>query len=257
MTVRLTNNTISGVTTVKLLKPDGVTLTSKAYAGSFNLTTQTLTDANAQIVSRYEFLPFGEEWNPASFRDPRLFAGKERDAESGFDYFGARHYQGQLGRFAQPDGPEYGDPFDPQSMNLYTYSFNNPLRYVDPDGHSGDCVAGYDAKTGNCEPVDPGLQRFIWESFTRNLGTAAQTVQQCMTAPRDMGCMANWIGAGAARGFAVGSALGLAAGGPAIIVTAPGIVAVNTLGGLAVGSVACMGNAGGQLARDYMVEGGK
>jgi hypothetical protein len=52
------------------------------------------------------------------------------------------------------------------------------------------------------------------------------------------------------RGLAVGTAVGTATGGPGIIVTAPGAVAVNVLGGVAVGSIACMSaantNAGGQ-----------
>ena len=31
------------------------------------------------------------------------FTGKERDAETGLDYFGARHYSNGLGRFITPD----------------------------------------------------------------------------------------------------------------------------------------------------------
>jgi hypothetical protein len=29
----------------------------------------------------------------------------------------------------------YADLHEPQSLNKYQYSYNNPLRYVDPDGH--------------------------------------------------------------------------------------------------------------------------
>src|SRR6266545_2399654 len=101
-----------------------------------------ITDANAQVVARYDFLPFGEEWNPASFRDPRLFAGKERDAESGFDYFGARHYASGAGRFTTVDpGHVNGDIFDPQSWNGYAYARNNPLRFTDPDGTTYEICA--------------------------------------------------------------------------------------------------------------------
>jgi RHS repeat-associated protein len=72
------------------------------------------------------------------------FAGKERDVETGFgsstwlplDYFGARYYQQQLGRFLSVD-PVFTweeNLIDPQRWNRYSYVRNNPLRYVDPDG---------------------------------------------------------------------------------------------------------------------------
>jgi RHS repeat-associated protein len=65
--------------------------------------------------------------------------GKERDAESGLDYFGARYYGSNMGRFMSPDEPFVGQDFsDPQSLNLYSYVQNNPLSNTDPDGR--DCV---------------------------------------------------------------------------------------------------------------------
>lgn len=64
------------------------------------------------------------------------FTGKERDSETGLDYFGARYFSGATGRFASPD-PLWVTAkrlVDPQRLNLYAYVRNNPLRYVDPDG---------------------------------------------------------------------------------------------------------------------------
>jgi RHS repeat-associated protein len=54
--------------------------------------------------------------------------GKERDTETGLDYFGARYFSGAQGRFTSPDEP-FADQYesDPQSWNLYTYGRNNPL----------------------------------------------------------------------------------------------------------------------------------
>ena len=61
------------------------------------------------------------------------FTGKERDSESGLDNFGARYYASNMARFSTPDmGAFHFD--DPQSLNRYIYSLNNPLRFVDPDG---------------------------------------------------------------------------------------------------------------------------
>jgi hypothetical protein len=40
--------------------------------------------------------------------------------------------------FGQPDPPgplPYADIFNPQSLNKYSYTYNNPLRYIDPNGH--------------------------------------------------------------------------------------------------------------------------
>lgn len=65
-----------------------------------------------------------------------MFTGKERDIESGNDYFGARYYSSSMGRFSSPDpsGLMYADPTNPQSLNLYSYVLNNPLTGTDPTG---------------------------------------------------------------------------------------------------------------------------
>ena len=66
------------------------------------------------------------------------FTGKERDSESGNDYFGARYYASTMGRFLSPDKPVDQHPEDPQSWNLYSYVRNNPLISIDQDGNY-DC----------------------------------------------------------------------------------------------------------------------
>ena len=68
------------------------------------------------------------------------FTGKERDIESGLEYFGARYYGSSMGRFQSPDpsGMAFTSLSNPQSFNMYSYVQNNPLNAVDPDGL--DCV---------------------------------------------------------------------------------------------------------------------
>ncbi len=67
--------------------------------------------------------------------------GKERDTESGLDFFGARYYSSSMGRFMSPDWAAKAEPVpyakldNPQTLNLYGYVKNNPLSMSDPDGH--------------------------------------------------------------------------------------------------------------------------
>jgi RHS repeat-associated protein len=168
--VRKQNNT-SGATTYVY---DGQGQLTAEYGLPASVTgTQYLTTdhlGNTRVIGsgaeRHDYLPFGEEIT-VSAGNPRYgqqgygtdvaatlkFTGKERDA-TGLDYFGARYFSAAQGRFTSPDefpggivdpftgkGIEtnaalpYADITDPQTLNKYGYARNNPLRYVDPDGH--------------------------------------------------------------------------------------------------------------------------
>ena len=111
--------------------------------------TRAVTDENAAVTARHDFLPFGEELTTSN-RTAALgygaydnvmhkYAGKERDAESGLDWFEARYLSSAQGRFTSPDDPLADQSAsDPQSWNLYSYVRNNPLVNVDPSGQ--DCI---------------------------------------------------------------------------------------------------------------------
>ena len=90
-------------------------------------------------------MPFGEEVAPLSPpSDKRLFTGKERDNETALDYFEARYYRANLGRFSTVD-PELNIKdalVYPQRWNRYSYVTNNPLKYTDPDGKNPLLIAG-------------------------------------------------------------------------------------------------------------------
>jgi RHS repeat-associated protein len=95
------------------------------------------------------------------------FTGKERDAESGFDYFGARYYGSTMGRYMSPDwsaNPEavpYSKLDNPQSLNLYGYVNNNPLSQIDNDGHETLKPSDWGQQSGVVNPGTP---------FDRNFG---------------------------------------------------------------------------------------
>jgi RHS repeat-associated protein len=105
----------------------------------------------------HDYLPFGEEIQagvggrsstyyppgPLAINDSTTlkFTGKERDAETGLDYFGARYFASPQGRWTSPDWSAapapvpYASLGDPQTLNLYGYVRNNPLCKADADGH--------------------------------------------------------------------------------------------------------------------------
>ncbi|MCZ2076118.1 MAG: RHS repeat-associated core domain-containing protein, partial [Bryobacterales bacterium] len=122
--------------------------------------TRLLMNAAGTNLKRFDYVPFGEEipvgiggrtaakgYGQAADVAQR-FTGKERDEETGLDYFGARYYSGAQGRFTSVDPSMLSTVLsNPQTWNRYTYALNNPLRYVDPNGElwvaSGDANNPY------------------------------------------------------------------------------------------------------------------
>ena len=100
-----------------------------------------------------------------------LFSGKERDAETGNEFFGARYFSGAQGRWTTPDWsttPQpvpYADLTDPQTLNLYTYVRNNPLLRADKDGHCDWCSALY-------------VKLTAWLAVHPQIGDAASEVRE-------------------------------------------------------------------------------
>ena len=103
------------------------------------------TNAFGQVEETCANLPFGNglnctspEWAPVTADDAteHHFTGKERDTESGLDYFKYRMYPSSMGRWISPDpsGLTHADLGNPQSLNLYNYVGNSPLTRTDLDG---------------------------------------------------------------------------------------------------------------------------
>lgn len=100
-------------------------------------------------VSRHDYLPFGEELlantggrtqaqgYTLSDNVRQKFTEKERDNETGLDFFEARYYASTPGRFTSADSVA-GTLTNPASLNLYSYTLNNPVNFTDPTGHMAE-----------------------------------------------------------------------------------------------------------------------
>ncbi len=118
--------------------------------------TRMVTNGSGTVTELRDYAPFGEELGagvgprptgsalytglayPSVTADANKvnFTSKERDAESGLDFFGARYMSSAQGRFTSPD-PIHIMPqklLDPRQWNMYAYVRNNPLRLIDPTG---------------------------------------------------------------------------------------------------------------------------
>ncbi len=127
----------------------GTSYLTSDHLGSTRVVTSAADGGgNITVKARYDYLPFGEEIDTnhgsrslvtgygASDGTRQKFTQKERDNESGLDYFGARYYSSAQGRFTSVDPItiKRARLIDPQRLNLYVYGRCNPLKYVDPNG---------------------------------------------------------------------------------------------------------------------------
>jgi RHS repeat-associated protein len=135
--------------------PVGTEYLTADHLGSTRLVTSS-TGSERRCL---DYLPFGEQMTQGmgtrgtcytSATEPRVkFTGKERDAETGLDYFGARYFSGAQGRFTSPDQINVTKArlLNPSNtLNKYAYAANNPLKFVDPDGN--DVTIYYRASRG-------------------------------------------------------------------------------------------------------------
>jgi RHS repeat-associated protein len=135
------------------------------YHGDHLGSAQMISDAVGEEYERIEYTPYGELWiekaSAASNIDiPYRFTGKERDAETGLYYYGARYLDSKTGRWLSTDPalgdyvpgapvddearkrnqslPGMGGVFNTVNMHLYHYAGNNPVKYTDPDGRNDE-----------------------------------------------------------------------------------------------------------------------
>ncbi|MBI3244284.1 MAG: hypothetical protein HYZ49_18550 [Chloroflexi bacterium] len=120
------------------------------------------SDGTIEANGEQRYYPFGESRiTTADLKTAHLFTG-QIDTGLGIYSFGARFYSQKLGRFISADTvvPDWKNP---QSLNRYSYAINNPLKFIDPTGHSycdseyafeEDCEEGTDNSSYIPNPFD-------------------------------------------------------------------------------------------------------
>jgi RHS repeat-associated protein len=128
----------------RVARKDFPSNTVSYYFSDHLKTASVITDAAGSIKSESDYYPWGGELQFTNNDSNHYkFTGKERDNETGLDYFGARYYSNGLGRFITPDWSAiptpvpYAELSKPQSLNQYTYVRNIPTTSFDVDGHDG------------------------------------------------------------------------------------------------------------------------
>ena len=92
-----------------------------------------ITDMTGTPVQYIHYMPYGEQlvYQTLTDYDERFkFTGKERDDETGYDFFGARYHASALPSWLSVD--PLADKYP--GISPYAYCNWNPIKYVDPDG---------------------------------------------------------------------------------------------------------------------------
>lgn len=198
------------------------------HLGSTTLTT----DQTGAVVAEQRYLPYGElRWTGGALPTDFTFTGQRSEAFGLLDY-NARYYDPLLGRFVSAD-TVVPDPKNPQDWNRYTYAANNPLKYVDPDGHcQGLAGAAWTICAQMAMAVAPAVHKaneYREDIFFPDANTTFADRLEASTV----------VGGGAVLAAAAGvEAAGVALGGGPLTTAALGNTAATATGG-ASATTAC------------------
>jgi RHS repeat-associated protein len=111
-------------------------------------TDMVMDETFSNVLEDMDYYPYGGVAHDGGLGDLNhyFFTGKERDSETGLDYYAFRYYASNLGRFLSPDWEDDPEPIpyallvNPQTLNLYAYVENNPTSRADPNGHCAEDI---------------------------------------------------------------------------------------------------------------------
>jgi RHS repeat-associated protein len=112
------------------------------YLLSDRLSARLVLDTSGNVVGRMAHLPFGEDFGESGTQEKHHFTNYERDSETSSDYAVNRQDAPGVGRFMRVD-PLCGLTANPQGLNRFSYSVNDPVNTVDPLGLDWECVCGH------------------------------------------------------------------------------------------------------------------
>lgn len=213
---------VSGSYSIDYLYAAGLRIaTVDSSTGSYNTvkyyhvdhlgSTRLATSATKVVLFADSYQPFGQDNGTPTGSETYKFTGKPWSSDTGLYYYGARWYDPSVGRFISPD-PRGGRLSNPQSLNLYVYVLNNPLRFVDPTGLRECGFWDVVCKASN-----------LGESVVTGATAVANTVVSAYNSLSPEQKELLWIGIGIAATIATGGAaaplvlgIGLAVGAGAV-----------------------------------------
>jgi RHS repeat-associated protein len=164
--------TVRADAAAQITTPDS-TLRVRYYHQDHLGSSSVLTDSSGGLLEECALYPFGQprvDFKPRLIAENYKFTHKERDQESGLQYFEARFHSDNLARFVCID-PLAGDlepewRMKPQKMNLYIYCENNPIVNIDPSGTQDflanlDLSPDFDASSFDVSPPASDLSSFL------------------------------------------------------------------------------------------------
>ena len=105
-----------------------------------------ITYSDGKAVQHLHYMPWGEDFvnqRTTDYAARFTFSAKEKDAETGYSYFGSRYYNSDLSIWLSVDPMSDKYP----SLSPYVYCANNPIKLVDPNGEDYEVVVDDQNKT--------------------------------------------------------------------------------------------------------------
>ncbi|HEV3481760.1 MAG TPA: RHS repeat-associated core domain-containing protein, partial [Candidatus Acidoferrales bacterium] len=203
------------------------------YYHQDHLSNRMVTNSSGGVAAEMGHFPFGESWYNAT-NDKLYFTTYEYDAESGNHYAMARYHVSRLGRLSSPD-PIAGSIANPQSLNRYSYSINDPANITDPSGAEpvSGCTTAQANPKDKSEQASGGGHSDVDNSDAETDGDAGSA-----DPPQQNGCVSHVnpygssgdFGSDWAAEFGV-AGVGTFDGGPPMADVPPGMFTVTSIGG--------------------------